>query len=216
MMLADMVENRDQSTGDHIRKTAAYAMIVMEKMREKGYYAEQLTDQYITDVVKSAPLHDIGKIQVSDTILNKPGKLTDEEFEIMKTHTTAGKKIIEQTITTMPEADYLKEAEAIAYYHHEKWNGKGYPCGLAGEEIPLSARVMAVADVFDALVSKRCYKEPFSFEKAMSIIEEGAGSHFDPKVADAFLASSEEVRRIAERFENMSEAESKEFFSRIS
>ena len=216
MMLADMVENRDQSTGDHIRKTAAYAMIVMEKMREKGYYAEQLTDQYITNVVKSAPLHDIGKIQVSDTILNKPGKLTDEEFEIMKTHTTAGKKIIEQTITTMPEADYLKEAEAIAYYHHEKWNGKEYPCGLAGEEIPLSARVMAVADVFDALVSKRCYKEPFSFEKAMSIIEEGAGSHFDPKVADAFLASGEEVRRIAERFENMSEAESREFFSRIS
>lgn len=217
MVLADMVENRDQSTGDHIRKTAAYTKIIMEKMRKLGYQKETLTDQYVADVVKSAPLHDIGKIQVSDAILNKPGKLTDEEFEIMKKHTIAGKKIIEQTIATMPEADYLKEAMNLAMYHHEKWNGKGYPCGLAGEEIPLSARVMAVADVFDALVSKRCYKEPFSFEKAMSIIEEGKGSHFDPQVAEAFLSSADEVRVIAEHFENVAKAGGgKELFQVIS
>ena len=205
MVLADMVENRDQSTGNHVRKTAAYVKIILEKMREKGYQKEKLTDQFISDVVKSAPLHDVGKIQVSDTILNKPGKLTAEEFEIMKTHTLAGKKIIEQTIETMPEADYLREALNIAAYHHEKWNGKGYPYGLAGEEIPLYARVMAVADVFDALISRRCYKEPFAFEKAVGIIKEGNGSHFDPKVADAFLSSLDEIRAVAEKFENQEE-----------
>ena len=201
MVLADMVENRDQSTGDHIKKTAAYVRIILEKMRKMGYHAEELTDEYVQDVVKSAPLHDIGKIQVSDAILNKPGKLTDEEFEIMKSHTKAGQKIIQQTIQTMPEADYLKEAMNLATYHHEKWNGKGYPYGLAGEDIPLSARVMAVADVFDALVSRRCYKEPFSYEKAISIIAEGAGQHFDPQVAEAFLASEEEVKEVLYQFE---------------
>ena len=203
MVLADMVENRDHSTGDHIRKTAAYTKIIMEKMRELGYHKEQLTDQYIQDVVKSAPLHDIGKIQVPDAILNKPGRLTDEEFEIMKSHTLVGEKIIQQTIETMPEADYLKEALNLTTYHHEKWNGTGYPYGLKGEDIPLSARIMAVADVFDALVSRRCYKEPFTFERAMDIIREGMGAHFDPEVAEAFLAASEEVRRVAERFEGV-------------
>jgi len=217
MVLADMVENRDQSTGDHIKKTAAYAKIIMEKMRALGYHAEELTDQFISDVVKSAPLHDIGKIQVPDAILNKPGKLTADEFEIMKRHTTAGKKIIEQTIANMPEADYLNEAINLATYHHEKWNGTGYPKGLAGEDIPLSARVMAVADVFDALVSKRCYKEPFPFEKAMDIIREGAGNHFDPQVAEAFLTSEKEVREVVEHFENvLNSGESKDLYKVIS
>ncbi|MBP5732754.1 MAG: HD domain-containing protein, partial [Lachnospiraceae bacterium] len=204
MMLADIVENRDQSTGDHIRKTAAYTKVILEKMREMGYHKDLLTDTYISHVVKSAPLHDIGKIQIPDAILNKPGKLTDEEFEIMKKHTVAGKTIIEQTISTMPEADYLQEAMNLTTYHHEKWNGKGYPYGLAGEDIPLSARVMAVADVFDALVSRRCYKEPFSFEKAMEIIQKDAGTHFDPDVVKAFLESQDQVRAIAERFETVS------------
>ena len=204
MMLADIVENRDQSTGDHIRKTAAYTKVILEKLREMGYHKDLLTDTYISHVVKSAPLHDIGKIQIPDAILNKPGKLTDEEFEIMKKHTVAGKTIIEQTISTMPEADYLQEAMNLTTYHHEKWNGKGYPYGLAGEDIPLSARVMAVADVFDALVSRRCYKEPFSFEKAMEIIQKDAGTHFDPDVVKAFLESQDQVRAIAERFETVS------------
>ena len=121
----------------------------------------------------------------------------------MKSHTLVGEKIIQQTIETMPEADYLKEALNLTTYHHEKWNGTGYPYGLKGEDIPLSARIMAVADVFDALVSRRCYKEPFTFERAMDIIREGMGAHFDPEVAEAFLAASEEVRRVAERFEGV-------------
>ena len=200
MVLADMVESRDENTGDHVRKTAAYTRIIMDKMKEMGYYTDQLTDQFIYDVEHSAPLHDIGKISVSDTILNKPGKLTDEEFEIMKTHTTAGAEILDQVINTVPDSGYMKEAKNLAEYHHEKWNGKGYPHGLSGEDIPLSARIMAVADVFDALVSERCYKKAFPFEKAMDIIKQDAGTHFDPKVAEAFIAASDQVRQVAEHF----------------
>ena len=201
MVLADMVENRDSSTGDHIRKTAAYTEIVMNKMRDMGFYTEELTDEFISNVVKSAPLHDIGKIHISDSILNKPGKLTDEEFEIMKTHTIYGAKVIDQCLTTLPRTHYLIEAKNIAKYHHEKWNGKGYPKGLSGEEIPLSARIMAVADVFDALVSSRVYKDAFPFEKAMDIIKKDSGSHFDPKVAEAFIAASDEVKTASEHFD---------------
>ena len=198
LVLADMVESRDQCTGEHVRKTAAYTDVIMRQMKKEGIYTDQLTDEFMYDVMNSAPLHDIGKIQVSDTILNKPGKLTDEEFEIMKTHTTAGADVIRHAMDMVSEENsgYLKEAMNLAHYHHEKWNGSGYPCGLKGEEIPLSARVMAVADVFDALVSKRSYKDGFPFEKAMSIIEEGAGSHFDPKVAGALIHASDEVYQI--------------------
>jgi response regulator RpfG family c-di-GMP phosphodiesterase len=199
MVLADMVESRDENTGDHVKKTAAYTRIIMDKLREMDVYTDQLTDQFIFDVERSAPLHDIGKISISDTILNKPGKLTDEEFEIMKTHTIAGAAVIDQTIEKLPESGYLLEAKNIALYHHEKWNGKGYPKGLSGEDIPLSARIMAVADVFDALVSERCYKKAFSFEEAMDIIKKDAGSHFDPKVAEAFLQSRERVSEVMER-----------------
>ena len=201
MVLADTVENRDKSTGDHVRKTAAYTQIIMEELKELGFYTDVLTDEYIYGVVSSAPLHDVGKIQVPDAILNKPGKLTDEEFEIMKTHTTAGEKIIAQAIDNIPGAEYLYEAKNIAAYHHEKWNGKGYPKGLAGEDIPLSARIMAVADVFDALVSKRVYKKAFTFEEAMEIITKDAGTHFDPKVTEAFVNASDKVREVAEKFE---------------
>lgn len=200
LVLADMVESRDKNTGDHVRKTAAYAKLIMKKMKEKGYYADQLTEKFIENVGTSAPLHDVGKIKVSDTILNKPGRLTDEEFLIMQSHAAIGGDIIDQVIALVPEPDFLYEAKNLATYHHEKWNGKGYPKGLSGEEIPLSARIMAVADVFDALVSRRSYKEPFSFEQACDIIRESAGSHFDPLVADAFLSSEEEARAIAESF----------------
>ena len=143
------------------------------------------------------PLHDVGKIKVSDTILNKPGRLTDEEFKKMQNHTTAGGEIIDKVITTVgEESEYLTEAKNLASFHHEKWNGKGYPTGLQGEEIPLSARVMAVADVFDALVSRRSYKEPFSVDKAMEIIREDAGTHFDPLIVEAFFNAEEEIRRV--------------------
>ena len=198
MVLADMVESRDQCTGDHVFKTAAYTEIILCQLLKEGVYSDQLTEEYITEVVNSAPLHDVGKITVSDVILNKPGKLTDEEFRIMQSHTVEGGKIIDKAMAIVDEdTGYLTEAKNLALYHHEKWNGKGYPAGLKGEEIPLSARVMAVADVFDALISRRSYKEPFSIEKALSIIREDAGSHFDPLVVQAFLDAEDEVRRIA-------------------
>ncbi|MBR2697227.1 MAG: HD domain-containing protein, partial [Clostridia bacterium] len=198
MVLADMVESRDQCTGDHVRKTAAYTGIIMRQLKRDGIYTDQLTDEFMKDVENSAPLHDVGKIQVPDAILNKPGKLTDEEFALMKQHTSAGSEIISRAIDTVSEEDssYLEEARNLAHYHHEKWNGMGYPDGLKGEEIPLSARVMAVADVFDALVSKRPYKDGFPFEKAMAIIRESSGSHFDPNVVNAFVEASDEVRQV--------------------
>ncbi|MCR5674869.1 MAG: HD domain-containing protein [Lachnospiraceae bacterium] len=202
-VLADLVESRDKNTGDHVRKTAAYVRLIMEKMKEKGVYADALNDAYIEDVANSAPLHDVGKIMVSDVILNKPGRLTDEEYDMMKKHTTAGSKIIDNAMSLVSDSGYLKEAKNLATYHHERWDGKGYPTGKAGEEIPLSARVMAVADVFDALVSKRSYKEPFPFEKAMDIIREGAGSQFDPQIAMLFVESAEEVREITAKHESM-------------
>ena len=198
MVLADMVESRDQCTGDHVFKTAAYTEIILWQMKKEGFYGDLLSEKFIDEVVNSAPLHDVGKITVSDTILNKPGRLTDEEFRIMQRHTIEGGKIIDKAIELVDEdTGYLTEAKNLALYHHEKWNGKGYPEGRKGEEIPLSARVMAVADVFDALVSRRSYKEPFTVDKAFDIIREDAGSHFDPLVAKAFLNAQDEVRRIA-------------------
>lgn len=199
-IMADLVESRDKYTGDHVRKTAIYAEIILEEMRKEGIYEDQLTDEFISDVVHSAPLHDIGKIQVSDAILNKPGKLTDEEFDIMKSHTVAGNEIIAHATDAVSDPGYLKEAQNLATYHHEKWNGRGYPYGLSGEDIPLSARVMAVADVFDALVSKRSYKEGFPVDKAFAIIEEGSGSHFDPDIVKAFMNASDQVRAVAEEY----------------
>ena len=201
MVLADMVESRDQCTGDHVRKTAAYCRIILEQLRKDHKYEDILTDDYIEDVVNSAPLHDIGKIKVKDAILNKPGKLTPEEFEEIKKHTLAGNEIINQAIALVSDdSSYLKEAKNLATYHHEKYDGTGYPKGLKGNDIPLSARVMAVADVFDALVSKRSYKEPYPFDKAMDIIKEGSGKHFDPDIVTAFIEAKDEVKRIQESF----------------
>ena len=199
IVLADVVESRDEDTGTHIQHTANYVELIMKELRKDSKYQEMMTDDYITTVVSSAPLHDVGKIKISDTILNKPGKLTDEEFEIMKTHTIAGKEIIEKAMKIVPDPMYLNEARNIAYYHHEKWNGKGYPCGLKGEDIPLSARIMAVADVFDALISPRCYKKAFSFEKAIEIIKEGAGQHFDPEIVRVFFNATEQIKEICSK-----------------
>ena len=197
-VLADMVESRDKNTGDHVRKTAAYVRLIMKKMKEAGIYTDILTEEYVEDVANSAPLHDVGKIMVSDTILNKPGRLTDDEFAIMKTHTTAGSRIIDSAMSLVSDTGYLREAKNLATYHHERWDGKGYPSGLSGEDIPLSARIMAVADVFDALVSRRSYKDPFSIEKAMEIIKGGAGTQFDPQIAQIFVEAEEEVREVTE------------------
>ena len=198
--LADIVENRDSDTGAHVQKTSAYVRIVLEALRRKGYYLEKITDEYIEDVVRSAPLHDVGKVSIPDAVLNKPGKLTPEEFEIMKTHTTAGKHIMENAIRMVQGGTYLKEARNMAGYHHERWDGKGYPEGLHGEVIPLSARVMAVADVFDALTSPRVYKPAFSLEKSLEIISEGSGTQFDPKCVEAFMDSLDEAKIIWEKY----------------
>ena len=198
-VLADMVESRDKNTGDHIRKTAQYVNLILELLKENDVYSEYLFDEeYVKCVNYAAPLHDVGKINVSDVILNKPGKLTDEEFAEMKKHTTAGKDIIESAIKLTGDTGYLKEALNVATYHHEKWDGSGYPKGLKGEEIPLSARIMAVSDVFDALLSKRSYKDPMSYETSFRIIEEGSGKHFDPKIAEVFINNKERVIKTAE------------------
>lgn len=198
--MADMVEKRDSDTGQHIQKTALYVKIIVEGLQKKGYYASKINSKFISDVVRSAPLHDIGKINIPDGILNKPGKLTPEEFEIMKTHTTAGKKIMEDAISTVQGENYLKEARNMAAYHHERWDGKGYPEGLHGEVIPLSARIMAVADVFDALTSPRVYKEAFPLEKALSIITEESGKQFDPKCVEVFLEALPEVKVVLKKY----------------
>ena len=198
LVLADMVESRDQNTGEHVKKTALYTRIIMEELRKEGIYCDKITDKFMSDVFKSAPLHDIGKIKVSDRILNKPSRLDDEEYQKMKNHTIAGAEIIDQVIEKVPESDYLNEARNLALYHHERWDGKGYPMGLSGENIPLSARIMAVADVFDALASDRCYKKAFSIEESMDIILEGSGTHFDPNVARAFANAKDKVREVVE------------------
>ncbi|MCR5398691.1 MAG: HD domain-containing protein [Lachnospiraceae bacterium] len=198
--MANMVENRDSDTGAHVQKTSAYVKIIVEGLKAKGYYAEKITPKFMSAVVRSAPLHDVGKINIPDEVLNKPGKLTDEEYEIMKTHTTAGKKIIEDAIDTVEGENYLKEARNMAAYHHERWDGKGYPEQLHGEVIPLAARIMAVADVFDALTSPRVYKPAFPLEKALAIIEEGKGTQFDPKCVEVFMDSLSEVKVILRKY----------------
>jgi HD-GYP domain-containing protein (c-di-GMP phosphodiesterase class II) len=197
-ILADLVESRDKCTGDHVKKTAAYVKLILQLLKEDGVYSDVVNDDYIKDVCNSAPLHDVGKIKVSDVILNKPARLTDEEYEQMKKHTTEGKTIIESAMALSKDAGYLSEALNLATYHHEKWDGTGYPVGMKGEEIPLSARIMAVSDVFDALVSTRSYKKPFTFEEAMKIIVDGSGTHFDPKIVKVFAENADKVKEIAD------------------
>lgn len=186
--MAEVVENRDDNTGGHIRRTAEYVECIAKELKKRDAYGNVLTDSYMHDMVVAAPLHDIGKIHIPDAVLNKPGKLTEEEFEVMKTHTTAGQELLNHAKAELGESAYLNMAVEMAAYHHEWWNGKGYPYGISGEEIPLCARIMAVADVFDALTSKRCYKSAMPLEKAYAIIREESGTHFDPAVVEAFFA----------------------------
>ncbi len=184
---ANMIEARDGVTGLHIKNTSAYVEIIVNELKKNSKYKNQLSDLDSEIMVDAAPLHDIGKIAVLDSILNKPGKLTPEEFEIIKTHAEAGAKIIDETLTEVERDEYLCVARDMAHYHHERWDGTGYPNGLKGEQIPLCARIMAIADVYDALRSKRCYKEAFSIEKSMQIMRESSGTHFDPELLEIFL-----------------------------
>lgn len=191
--MADLVENRDENTGGHIRRTAKYVEIIAKELKAEKKYPDILTTKYIENMIVAAPLHDIGKIHVPDSILCKPGRLTDEEFEIMKTHTTAGYKIIKHVEKQSHDIEYVTVAKQMAKSHHEWVNGSGYPEGLAGDDIPLCAKILAVADVFDALVSKRCYKEPLPVIKAYDIMKSEAGSHFDETVLNAFFAAHIEI-----------------------
>ena len=190
--MADMVESRDTYTGGHIKRTSAVVKTFSEKLEQ--YCSEFGFDEaFLKCVAKAAPMHDLGKIAIDDKILRKPGKYTDEEFAIMKTHAAQGAKTVENILRGVEDDDFVKIAENVAHYHHEKWNGYGYPGGLKGEEIPIEARIMALADVFDALVTKRCYKEAFTYDEAFKIIEESLGQHFDPKLGKIFMSCRPEL-----------------------
>jgi len=189
--LATVVEERDENTGEHIQRTSEYVRMLSDAMKADSRYVS-VSAEFLNNVQLAAPLHDMGKIRIPDAILNKPGRLTDEEYAVMKRHSAYGAEIIEKTLQVIEEEDYYNVAKNIARHHHERWDGKGYPDGLKGGEIPLEARIMALADVYDALVSKRVYKEAFSKEKACEILREGAGTQFDPDLTRLFLKSLDE------------------------
>ena len=170
--------------------------LLVEELRRSGHYKNVLTKDYVNDLYMAAPMHDIGKISIPDAILQKPGKLTEEEFEIMKQHTRKGGRIIKETFGHLGDESYTKMAYQVARYHHEKWDGSGYPKGLEGDEIPLCARIMAVADVFDAVSEKRCYRDALPIDKCFEIIAEGSGKDFDPIIAETFLNIREKVEQI--------------------
>ena len=199
--LATLAETRDNETGNHIRRTQFYVKALAEALRRDPAYAPSLTDAEIDKLFKSAPLHDIGKVGVPDAVLCKPGKLTEDEWALMRQHPAYGRDaILAAEAMLTGHHSFLRYAREIAYGHHEKWDGSGYPAGLAGEAIPLSARLMALADVYDALISRRVYKPPMSHVDAVTIIVKGRGAHFDPAVVDAFLSVEGEFRVIAGRF----------------
>lgn len=190
--MADMVESRDISTGGHIKRTSAIVHIFADKLKQ---YSKQLgvDEDFLKLVEKAAPMHDLGKIAIDDSILKKPGKFTDIEYAEMKRHTTEGARIVKNILNGVEDDAFVSIAENVAMYHHEKWNGQGYPFGCSGADIPIEARIMALADVFDALVSERCYKEAFTCDQAFSIIEESLGEHFDPQLGTIFLQCRSEL-----------------------
>jgi putative two-component system response regulator len=192
-VVANMVEGRDKITGKHVERTQRYLEILVKELIRTETYSDEILCWDMSLLIPSAQLHDVGKNFVSDSILNKPGKLTDEEFGLMKRHCVEGERIIEEIISKSEERDgFLIHAKRFAGFHHERWDGSGYPRGLAGEEIPLEGRIMAIADVYDALVSERPYKKPFTHEQAMNIITEESGTHFDPKIVGAFINVAED------------------------
>lgn len=200
LSLSNLVENRDSDTGEHIRRTSEYTIMLAQSARDAGYYTDVLTDEYINLLYRAAPMHDIGKIVITDLILKKPGKLETYEFEVMKCHTTEGGRIIHEVFGATEDEAYIQVASDIAISHHERWDGKGYPYGLAGDKIPLSARIMAIVDVFDALVSERCYKKAYSLDETFRIISESSGTHFDPVLAEVFLDNKKKIIKIGNQY----------------
>ena len=219
LAMASLAETRDSDTGNHIRRTQFYIKLLAEKLRGHPRFAWFLTDTNIDMLFKSAPLHDIGKVGIPDRILLKPGRFEPEEFEIMKTHTTLGRDAIEHAERALgTNVDFLAFAKTIALSHQEKWDGSGYPEGLSADDIPIAARLMAVADVYDALISRRVYKSGMSHEQAVQVMLEGRGSHFDPDLIDAFVDIQEEFRAVAQRYADSDEdmAKKKQQLERIS
>ena len=200
MSFANLIENRDNNTGGHIKRTSRYVGLIAEELRARSYYSEVLTKDYITNLLKAAPMHDIGKVSVPDEILQKPGRLTDEEYVIMKKHAENGGNIIRETFRNLGDEEFRIMAFEVARYHHEKWNGKGYPDGLIGKDIPLCARIMAVADVFDAVSEKRCYRDAMPLDRCFKIIAEGSGKDFDPLIAGIFLDIRDKVEAVHAEF----------------
>ena len=199
--MAHLAETRDPETGNHILRTQGYVQLLAGLLRDHPRFAAGLDERYITMLTRSAPLHDIGKVGIPDHILRKPGTLTAEEWAVMKTHAALGSEAIQQAERDIAEpVEFLVLAKEIAHWHHERWDGRGYPDGLAGEAIPVSARLMALADVFDALISRRVYKEPMPHEQASAIIAGERGRQFDPDMTDVFLASIEAFVAIAEHY----------------
>lgn len=200
--VSKLAESRDEETGHHIERTREFCRILAEKLSENSRYAHQIDTDFIKNIYHAAPLHDIGKVSVADNILLKPGKLTPEEFEAIKTHSMLGAETLETVRANYPGNQFINLGIEITRSHHEKWDGSGYPDGLSGKKIPLSARIMAVADVYDALRSRRPYKEPFSHEKAYDIIKKEANSHFDPVIVSAFVSLESAVADLWERLKD--------------
>jgi len=200
--LSHVAEVHDFETGAHIVRTKKYIKLLAEHIYSKGIYQNELSREMIQMMYFTSAMHDIGKIGISDSILKKEGKLTPMEYEVMKTHADLGKHIINNAISSYKENDFLMMARNIAHYHHEKWDGSGYPKGLKAEEIPLESRFMAISDVYDALVSRRIYKEPYSFEKTVEMIKNGRGTHFDPALVDAFMEIREEFHKISQEYQD--------------
>lgn len=195
--MANLIESRDGSTGKHVKNTQTYVRMIADELHRRKLFEAELTPEYIEDLCKAAPLHDVGKIKIPDAILQKPGKLTPEEFDAMKLHTTCSRKILHTIIGDMEDADYVQIVEDIAMYHHERWDGSGYPTGLSGDSIPLAARIMSVADVFDALYEERCYKPPIRpIERIMQIMSEGRGTQFDPVIIDVFMEMLPRLKQV--------------------
>lgn len=207
MAMASLAETRDSDTGNHLHRTQYYVLALAKRLQSNPRFSASLDDRSIDAIYQSAPLHDIGKVGIPDHILLKPGRLTPEEFEIMKTHTVIGRDVIIAAERLITASDtFLSTARHITYCHHEKWDGSGYPLGLAGEDIPMAARLMALADVYDALISRRIYKEAIPHDMATAIILEGRGAHFDPDIVDAFLDVQNQFCEIAIRFSDSDEA----------
>ena len=200
--LAKLAQSRDDDTGKHLNRVQQYCYVLAQKLAKDSPYSGQIDDEFIKNIVNASILHDIGKVAISDLILLKPGKLTDEEFAEMKRHTTLGAQTLSEVHSKFGNNTFIETGRLMANYHHERWDGRGYPEGLKGEEIPLAARIMAIADVYDALGTKRVYKDAFPQEKCVSIIEEGRGTQFDAIIVDAFLEVADKFYRIRQEMED--------------